>query len=130
MQRLVCPHCGYAKTDMPGHLTVVIEARITVTLDRNGKPKPALSRRVNIQQGELEDEPTVQCPNCGEEFKVMDAVKFGCSSCGKEIPIDELDNYFCRSALDIRCPKHIDTYYCEGCSYRDGCKLYELTRSG
>jgi len=128
MQRLVCPNCGYAKDSFPGTLVVLVEAKVTVAIDRDGEPKPALSRRVSMKKSKLGENPVVTCPNCGEEFHAMDIVKFGCSHCGKEIDRDEVDEYFCRAAMDLRCPRHVDPYYCEGCTYANDCELLERRR--
>lgn len=125
MQKLICPNCGYAKVAFPGKLTVMVSAKVTMTIDRQGNPKPALSRRVSMKKGKLGSDPIVTCPNCGEEFSVSEIVMFGCSHCGRELPKDRLDEYFCRSSIDLRCPDHIDTYYCDGCVYASECKLRE-----
>lgn len=129
MQRLICPNCGYANSSFKGSLIVVIETEVTVVVDSHGKPKPALGRRVNMQKGKLGESPVVECPNCGEEFKAMDIVKFGCSVCGVEIAQEDIKDHFCRSSLDLRCFEHMDTYYCEGCSYAGECELCKNIRS-
>ena len=129
MQRLICPNCGYAKESFPGNLIVVVEANVTVSLNRTGKPKAGISRRVNMKKNKLGNDPVVTCPNCGEEFKVLDIVRFGCSQCGKEIAPDRVSEFFCKAALDLRCPAHMDTYYCDTCSFSGECKLLEQIRS-
>jgi len=130
MQRLICPNCGYSNAAFNGSVVVVIEAEVTVTIDRKGNLKPALARRVNIRKGKLGDDPMVKCPNCGEEFKALEIVRFGCSHCGREIPKEDIEEHFCRSSLDLRCVDHIDTYYCDGCRYAGECKLLEKIRNG